>query len=349
MNKINVLVVDHSAVMRKFLSDVLMSAGDIDVVGTALNFDFARKKIKMIRPDVVTLDVNIPGDDYLEFLHDLISENPVPVVVISGHSSEALKRAAGIMGAGAVDFVLKPTYTEICTKDALLHFSDELHGKIRAAAQSRGFLKPQPIPVSNHVHKSVTGKSSSRIVAIGASTGGVEVLFSILTRLPDTLPGILVVQHMPVEFTGPFAERVNRFSRIRVSEAKQDDRIVDGTAFIAPGNIHLRMGRDRSGFYVILDDSEPVGTGRFKPSVDFLFNSVAEVAGGSAIGIILTGMGADGAKGLLAMKESGAATIAQDKKSSAVFGMPMKAIEIGAASMIKNIEGIVSYLNTLAN
>lgn len=348
MGKIKVLVVDHSAVMRKFFSDVLMSAMDIEVIATALDLSFARKKIKMLSPDVVTLDVNIPGEDYQAFLHELIADNPVPVVVISSHSSRETARAAGIMGSGAVDFILKPSYGEISTKEALMTFSGELHEKIRAAAQSRGAMSLRPVLSPRPAAVQPEGQSSSMVIAIGASTGGVEVLFSILTALPDTLPGIVIVQHMPVEFTGPFAERVNRFSRLRVAEAKDGDRVMDGTAFIAPGNLHVRIGRDMKGFFIILDDSAPVGVGRFKPSVDVLFNSAAAVAGSHAMGIILTGMGADGAKGLLAMKEAGAVTIAQDRQTSAVFGMPMKAIEFGAATMVKSIEGIVEYLTGLA-
>ena len=349
MSKIKVLVIDHSAVMRKFLSDVLMSAVDIDVAATAINLAFARNKIRQFAPDVITLDVNIPGEDYQEFLHDLLTENPVPVVVISSHASIETTRAAGIMGSGAVDFVLKPSYEEIVTKEALISFSNELHVKIRAVAQSRDAIRLRPVPVPRPGTMQQGGQPSTRIVAIGASTGGVEALFSILTRLSEKLPGICVVQHMPVEFTGPFADRVNKFSRIRVTEAKDGDRIFDGTAFIAPGNRHMRIGRDMKGYFVILDDSEPVGVGRFKPAVDVLFQSAADVAGSNAMGVILTGMGADGAKGLLAMKESGAVTIAQDRKSSAVFGMPMKAIEMGAATMVKSLDGIVQYLQGLSS
>ncbi len=345
MAKIKVLIVDDSAVIRQFLTDVLSSSPAIEVIGTSMDAYFAVDKIKNLQPDVLTLDVEMPRMDGLTFLSKLMISHPLPVVMVSHFTSEGSKEAIEALHLGAVDFIQKPKYEDISNKEVLLNFTQTLTDKIIIASKTRVKNKPklmkEIIPVKK-VDRSM--EFSNAVIAIGASTGGVAAISDILSGLRDDLPGIIIVQHMPEEFTKSFAASANEISKISIKEAEHGDRIYKGCAFIAPGDRHMLLRKDAMGFAIELNDDEPFG--RHRPSVDKLFYSVAEAAGSKSIGILLTGMGEDGARGLSDIREAGAVTIVQDEESSVVFGMPMKAIEIGAAQMVKNIDGIISYLNS---
>lgn len=356
MKKIRVLIVDDSAVARKFLTEVLSQSGRIEVIATAMDPYIAANKIKKFNPDVLTLDVEMPRMDGVTFLSKLMIAHPMPVIMVSSFTDAGARVTIRALELGAVDFILKPAITGDAAID---EFSKELTEKIIAARQSkvRRFIPPhndhnEPpdilakysadviIPPKKRIqvkHKSET------VIAIGASTGGTEAIAEIFKELPDDIPGILIVQHMPEKFTKAFADRINGFSRPYVKEAENGDRLYRGAALIAPGSRHMLLRSDAKGYYVEINDGLPVN--RHKPSVDVLFRTAAQVAGRNAVGILLTGMGSDGAKGLLEMKEAGSKTIAQDEASSVVFGMPREAIKIGAADMTLNISEIASYIS----
>lgn len=342
MSKIKLLVVDDSAVVRKYIKESLSPYKEIEIVGTALDPYIATEKIKNLHPDVLTLDIEMPRMDGLTFLSKLMLAHPLPVIMVSSLTDKGAKETIKAMENGAVDFVLKPDASE--GQGVWKKFAETLAEKIIMAAKAN-IKKKTPVrkitPVLNQ-NKHSDKIHSSQVIAIGASTGGTEVISKILTSIPKNMPGIVVTQHMPPKFTEAFANRLDSLAKICIKEAENGDRLYNGCAYIAPGGTQMLLQKDSRGYYVEVNDDPPMN--RHKPSVDVLFNSVAKIADENALGIILTGMGNDGARGLLEMKESGAFTIAQDQDSCIVFGMPREAIKLGAADKIKNIEQIINFM-----
>ncbi|MFC1523579.1 chemotaxis response regulator protein-glutamate methylesterase [Thermodesulfobacteriota bacterium] len=339
MNKIKVLVVDDSAVVRKVFSEELSNERDIEVVGTAPDPYVARDKIISLKPDVLTLDIEMPRMDGITFLRKLMKYYPLPIIIVSSLTTEGGALALEAMEIGAVDVVSKPGEAY-----SVGDMSVQLAEKIRAAARvDMSQRKKAPV-----VRKAAPGKlagpqlsltkSTNQVIAIGASTGGTEALKTVLTQMPPTSPGIMVVQHMPANFTTSFAERLDSLCQIRVKEAEDGDSVVPGTALIAPGNFHMMMRRSGARYFVTVKTGPLVCHQR--PAADVLFNSVAAYGGKNAVGVILTGMGKDGAQGMVKMKEAGAYNIAQDEKSCVVFGMPKEAIEAGAVDQVVTLNDI---------
>lgn len=336
MNKIKVLVVDDSAIVRKIFADELSRFKDIEVVGTAPDPYVARDKILLLKPQVITLDIEMPRMDGLTFLRKLMTHYPLPVIIVSSLTPKGGKLAMEAVESGAVDVIAKPgsAYT-------VGDMSGQLAEKIRAAAlvrvakRSQGQpLRPEPetVPIR------ALAQTTNKVIAIGASTGGTEALKAVLTKMPPNSPGILVVQHMPANFTTAFADRLNGMCSIAVSEARNGDTVVPGKALIAPGNFHMIMRRSGARYYVEVKDGPMVHHQR--PAVDVLFKSVARFAGPNAVGVILTGMGADGAEGMLEMKNAGASNIAQDEHSCVVFGMPKEAIKLGGVDKVVPLDQV---------
>jgi two-component system chemotaxis response regulator CheB len=320
--KTRVLIVDDSALIRQLLSSLLAEDPEIEVVDAATDPLVARGMIKALNPDVVTLDVEMPRMDGLTFLRKIMALRPMPVVMISTLTQAGAEVTLEALEAGAVDFVAKPTNA---LGPALANLGEELRAKVKAAARTRvGVRRPQP----PRPRRQALNRQTGRIVMIGASTGGVEALKTVLTDLPPDCPPTLVTQHMPERFTAAFAKRLDRECPMAVCEAANSQRIETGHVYIAPGAHHLELARDGLGFVCRLHDGAPVSGHR--PSVDVLFRSGARVAGGNAIGVILTGMGKDGAEGLLELRKSGAATLGQDEATSLIYGMPRVAFERGA-------------------
>ena len=336
---IKVLVIDDSVVVRGILTNELGKDPGIQVVGGAPDPLVAADMIESLAPDVLTLDINMPRMDGITFLKGLMRHSPMPVVVVSSLSKKGSKIAMLALELGAVDVVAKPgSGTEV------REIIRELITKVKIAARARiGRLRmptPQKIePLSLDVDG---GRLAKTVIAIGASTGGTQALEAILTRLPANFPGIAMVQHMPLGFTALFAERLNSLTAIEVREARDRDRVVPGLALLAPGNRHMALKRTASHYYVMLQDGPDVH--HQKPAVEILFYSVAKAVGSQAIGMILTGMGADGAQGMLAMKKCGAINIAQDEESSVVFGMPAEAIEAGGVDHVISLDQIPARL-----
>lgn len=360
MEKIKVLIVDDSAVVRKLLTDALSRSRYIDVVGVALDPYIAVNKIKKLNPDVLTLDIEMPRMDGLTFLSKLMISNPMPVIMVSSFTEQGADNTVKALSLGAVDFVLKPN---LQNQEEFNSFSEEIINKVIGASKSkikRKAVKTYDSNLTLNVTKKfnadviIPKKAAERLraksdsaIAIGASTGGTEVIAEILCHLPDDVPGILIAQHMPEKFTKSFAERINNISKLYVKEAEDGDRVYKGMVFIAPGGKHMLLRNDYSGYKVEINDGPPVN--RHKPSVDVLFRSFAQVASRNSLGIILTGMGNDGAKGLLEVREAGIPTIAQDEASCVIFGMPAEAIKLGAADMVRNIEGIISHITKMSS
>lgn len=343
--KIKVLIVDDSAVVRKILSTGLSKYPDIEVVGTAPDPFVARDKIVTLKPDVVTLDVEMPRMDGISFLQRLMAYYPLPVIMVSSLTQSGCETTLKALEVGAVDFVAKPTM-DVST--SLNDVMDELAEKIRTSVRvkiKKKVLKTTDTKRPQTSHALI--KTTHKIVAIGASTGGTEALKEVLTQMPPNAPGIVIVQHMPALFTKAFADRLNTLCAIRVSEAKDGESVVPGMALIAPGGYHMALNRSGARYYVTINQDPPVR--RHRPSVEVLFESVAKYAGANAIGVIMTGMGDDGACGLLKMKEAGANTIAQDEESCVVFGMPKEAIKLGAAEKIVSLEKIPSAILSFLN
>jgi len=332
---IKVLVVDDSAVVRKVICDELSRYNDIQVVGTAVDPYFARDKIVELRPDVVTLDLEMPRMDGLSFLAKLMKHHPMPVVVLSSLTPKNSELAIKALDLGAVEVLCKPgaSYSTQDIAQPLVHaIRSAAAAKIAAApAKASGSTERQPID-------NLLVQTTHKVIAIGASTGGTKAIEAVLTRMPQVAPGIVIVQHMPEHFTTSFAKRLNQIGPLQVREARDNDHVIPGVALIAPGNHHMLLVRSGGTYMVRIKDGPRVHYQR--PSVDVLFHSVAQAAGRNAVGAILTGMGADGAKGLLAMRESGAYTLAQDEASCVVFGMPKEAVKIGAADEVVALEGI---------
>lgn len=321
---VRVLIVDDSAVIRQLLTTLLSADPEIEVVGTADDPLVARDRIKALNPDVLTLDVEMPRMDGITFLRKIMTLRPMPVIMISTLTQAGADITLEALEIGAVDFIAKPSTSAAYASPAL---ADELQAKVKAAARTRiaarAAMPPAPV---RRVVRSV--RPNGKIVAIGASTGGVEALKAVLMHLPADCPPIVITQHMPPRFTAAFAQRLNRECPMAVKEAANGDILEPGHVYIAPGSHHLQVVRSGTGYRCALDDSPPV-TGH-RPSVDVLFRSVARVVGRSAIGVILTGMGKDGADGLLELRKAGGQTIGQDEASSLIYGMPHVAFERGA-------------------
>lgn len=322
---IRVLVVDDSATVRALLSEILNSDPGIEVVGTAPDAYVARDKIVQLKPDVICLDVEMPKMDGITFLRKLMKYFPTPVLMVSSLTKQGAQITLDALESGAMDFVTKP-HTNIY--DGIDEIEKEIVSKVKAIARS----KPKA-PSLQRSHPAVLSRALSettkKVIAIGASTGGTEALKDVLERLPSNTPGIVIVQHMPPSFTTNYAKRLDSLCEMEVKEAENGDYVEVGRVLIANGAYHMALRRSGARYCVELGEGEKVSG--HKPSVDVLFGSVAKYAGANAIGVILTGMGADGARGLLQMREAGARTIAQDEKSCVVFGMPKVAIELGGA------------------
>ncbi len=335
---IRVIVIDDSALVRGILTEIINGQHDMEVVAVASDPLVARTQIKALDPDVLTLDVEMPRMDGLDFLEKLMRLRPMPVVMVSSLTEKGSDITLKALELGAVDFVSKP---KIDIKRGLEEYSQEITDKIRVAAkaQIKNLVKPAlPAVPLKHTADVVLPAvksamiSTEKIIVIGASTGGTEALKEVLTRMPPDCPGILITQHMPEAFTRAFAQRLDGLCKICVKEAEEGDRILPGHAYVAPGSHHLLLARSGSNYVAKLSDGPPVN--RHRPSVDVLFRSAANCAGKNVIGIILTGMGGDGASGMLEMKQAGAHTFAQDEKSCVVFGMPKEAIAKGGVDEV---------------
>jgi len=335
-SRIRVLIVDDSAIVRKVLSDALSGEADIEVVGTAPDPYVARDKILSLQPDVLTLDIEMPRMDGVTFLRRLMYHYPMPVIVISSLGLASSRAALDALEAGAIDVLAKPGGPQSVGE---LRFN--LASRIRAAKVAR-LRAPPPnatAPVGPPAQKP-RGQPlpASAVIAIGASTGGTEAIRKVLVALPENCPGIVITQHIPPVFSRSFANRLNEVCAIRVREAEDGDKVEPGLALVAPGNFHMLLKHSPGGYLVEIKDGPMVCYQR--PAVDVLFHSVAQAAGSNATGAILTGMGSDGAQGMLAMKKAGARTIAQDEASCVVFGMPKEAIRHGAVDRVLPLSAI---------
>jgi two-component system chemotaxis response regulator CheB len=331
MTKTRILIVDDSAIVRKLLSEALSEEKDIEVVGTAPDPFVARDKILALKPDVLTLDIEMPRMDGLTFLKKLMHYQPMPVVVISSLGQAGCQATLEALRLGAVEVLAKPGGPY-----SVGELRMDLAAKIRAAASAHLRGSPQTPPSKPEVPPPLPPFDTATVVAIGASTGGTEAIQEVLTRLPANSPGIVITQHIPPVFSLAFANRLNEICPMEVQEARDGDTLACGRALIAPGNFHMLLRKSPGGgFRVSVQDGPRVCYQR--PSVDVMFSSVAEAAGSRAVGVILTGMGADGARGLLKMKQAGARTIAQDEASCVVFGMPKEATRLGAADQVASL------------
>ncbi|MFK4765612.1 chemotaxis response regulator protein-glutamate methylesterase [Desulfobaculum sp. SPO524] len=342
MGKIRVMVVDDSAVVRNTMTDILMSDPGIDVIATAADPFAAAKKMQEVAPDVITLDIEMPRMDGLTFLRKIMSQHPIPVVICSSLATQGSDTVLKCLEYGAVEIIQKP---RVGTRQFLEESRIRITDAIRAAARAK--LKKvsaepvavQPklsadavIPAATRRKGNAMPATTDKIIAVGASTGGTEALKVFLEALPPDTPGVVIVQHMPEKFTAAFAQRLNGLCRITVREAQNNDTVLRGQALIAPGNRHMLLKRSGARYYVELRDGPLVS--RHRPSVDVLFRSAARYGGANVVGVIMTGMGDDGAKGMKEMKESGAFNIAQDEASCVVFGMPQEAIKVGAVDSV---------------
>lgn len=355
MKKIRVLIVDDSAVVRQNLSQIIASDPELEVMGTASDPFIAANKISQEVPDVITLDIEMPRMDGLTFLKKIMTQHPMPVVVISSLTSKATETGIKALELGAVEIITKP---QMHTKEFFYESKIRICDIIKAAAVAKfqrkrySQLPINPVKVSpKYTADAILPKANQResliktteiVIAVGASTGGTEAISVFLKALPQDAPGIVIVQHMPEMFTKLFAQRLNDICKISVKEAENGDSVIRGRAIIAQGNNHLLLKRSGARYFVEVKQGPLVN--RHRPSVDVLFRSTAKYAGKNAIGIIMTGMGDDGAKGLLEMKQAGALTIAQDEASCVVFGMPKEAIKIGAVDKIIPIDKIAQHI-----
>jgi len=343
---IKVLVVDDSAVVRKVFSEQLSRQPGIRVIGTAPDPYVARDKIVRLKPDVITLDIEMPRMDGLTFLKKLMTHYPLPVIIVSSLSTSGSKIALEALSIGALEVISKPG-SAYSVGDMSLQLAEKIRAVYGAKLTPLPASKPQnglPSVIRSHALAATTNK----IIAIGASTGGTEAIKRVLTRMPPNAPGIVVVQHMPARFTASFAERLNELCQIRVKEAQNGDTVTNGLALIAPGNFHMLLKRSGAQYYVEVKNGPLVHYQR--PAVDILFKTVARYAGSNAIGIILTGMGKDGAQGMQEMKAAGAINIAQDEASCVVYGMPKEALKAGAVDYVEDINAVAEKaLSVLAS
>ena len=331
---IRVLIVDDSAVVRKVFSDSLSQERGIEVVGTAPDPYVARDKIVELKPDVITLDIEMPRMDGITFLKKLMKYYPLPVIIVSSLSPKGSKMALEALSAGALEVISKPT-AAYSIGDMGLQLADKIRAVAHVKLQASGVnahMAAAPKPAS------FITQTTNKIIAIGASTGGTEAIRAVLETMPPNAPGIVIVQHMPAKFTTSFAERLDSLSQVRVKEAEDGDSVVNGQALLAPGNLHMLLRRSGARYYVEIKTGPMVHHQR--PAVDVLFRSVARTAGANSVGIILTGMGADGAAGMMEMKQAGAKTIAQNEESCVVFGMPKEAIKKGGVDEVLHLNDI---------
>jgi len=339
MGKTKVLIVDDSAVMRQLLKEILSQDPSLEVVGAASDPMMARDKVLRLQPDVMTLDVEMPRMDGLTFLEKLMRAHPMPVVMISSLTERGCETTLRALELGAVDFVSKP---KVDVAEGTVQLAGEIVEKVKAAAKARvaAVRRKAPAGPAPVLINQALAKTTHQVIAIGASTGDTEALRELLEPLPPDSPGIVMVQHMPEKFTRSFAARLDSLCRVRVKEAEDGDRILPGHALLAPGNYHMEVLRSGADYRVRVFTGEPVN--RHRPSVDVLFRSCARYLGSNVVGVILTGMGADGARGLLEMRQAGARTVAQDEASCVVFGMPKEAIALDAAEEILPLSEIPS-------
>ncbi|NVK36300.1 MAG: chemotaxis response regulator protein-glutamate methylesterase [Gammaproteobacteria bacterium] len=343
MDKIRVLIVDDSAVVRQMLADILSKQADIEVIATAPDPYFAIEKMRGNWPDVITLDVEMPRMDGITFLKKIMKSRPTPVVICSSLTEKGAETTMEALAAGAVTIFTKP---QVGVKDFLQKSAKELVDAVRTAAKSK-VSKPRAHPeavTQRPLPRSSMAKTTEKVIAIGTSTGGTIALETVLRALPKTSAGIAIVQHMPEKFTQAFAKRLDSFCEIEVREAVDGDRIRPGLALVAPGGQHMKVVRSGAFYYAEVKPGPAVN--RHCPSVDVLFRSAAHNAGKNAVGIILTGMGDDGARGMLDMKEAGAVTYAQDEASCIVFGMPKEAIKHGGVDYVVGLDEVAGIIMT---
>lgn len=354
MAKIKVLVVDDSASVRQTLTQILESDPALQVIAAVSDPFFAAQKIEQSIPDVITLDVEMPRMDGITFLRKLMSQHPIPVVICSSLTERGAETTLKAMEYGAVEIIQKP---RVGTRQFLEEASIRICDAVKAAAKANPRhiaateLKVRPKLTADAVIPALTSqamvRTTEKVVAVGASTGGTEALRIFLEAMPEDAPGIVIVQHMPENFTAAFAKRIDSLCKISVKEGEDGDTVIPGRAIIAPGNKHMLLKRSGARYYVEIKDGPLVS--RHRPSVDVLFRSTARYAGKNAVGIIMTGMGDDGAKGMLEMHQNGAYTIAQDENSCVVFGMPKEAIQLGGVDKVLPLTHIPSYLLRICN
>ena len=350
--RIRVLIVDDSAAVRQALTRILADAPDIEVMGTAQDPFFAAQRIQQEVPDVIILDIEMPRMDGITFLRRIMAQRPVPVIICSSLAEEGSETLLQAMDAGAVEVIAKP---RMDTAQFLLESGVRVCDAVRAAARARPGRRMPGAP-SRTVERKLTAdamlpppvsramaRTTERVVCIGASTGGTESLAMVLQALPADSPGIVIVQHMPERFTAAFARRLDGLCRIDVKEAEDGDAVLPGRPLIAPGNRHMLLQRGGARYHVSIKDGPLVS--RHRPSVDVLFRSAAQYAGPNAVGVIMTGMGDDGARGLLEMRKAGAHTVAQDEESCVVYGMPKEAVALGAAERVIGLDRIPVLLS----
>lgn len=357
MTKKKVLIVDDSALVRQLLTEMLRSDPDLEVVGTATDPFAAREKIKTLNPDVITLDVEMPRMDGVTFLENLMRLRPTPVVMVSSLTQKGAEVTLRALELGAVDFVSKPS---VDLAGTLHHYAGELIAKVKVAASANvhrrvaapacAAVKPKlsaDVVLPNQRQGSGMLRTTERIIAIGASTGGTEALRALLSVMPPDAPAMVISQHIPAAFSRPFAERLNTTSAMSVCQAEDGQYILPGHAYVAPGDRHLLVERDGARYLCRLSDGPPVN--RHRPSVDVMFRSVSQKAGPNAVGVILTGMGDDGARGLKEMLDAGAHTVAQDEASSVVWGMPGSAVKLSACERIEPLGRIAQVMLELTS
>jgi len=354
--KIKVLIVDDSALVRQTLTQIFNSDPEIEVVGAVADPYFAVNRIKEEAPDVISLDIEMPRMDGLTFLRKIMAQHPIPVLIISTLSVKGGETALRALEYGASEVICKP---KINTQAALEEATITLCDAVKATYKSKIVKRREYLPKEFFVPKKFSAdailakgkedapllKTTDKVIAVGASTGGTEALRAFLSMMPVHCPGIIIVQHMPEVFTKSFAQRLNNICQISVKEAEDGDPVLRGQALIAPGNRHMMLSRNGARYIVKLDDGPLVN--RHRPSVDVLFRSTTRYAGSNSVGVIMTGMGDDGAKGLLEMREAGAQTIAQDEESCTVFGMPKVAIEMEAAIHVLSLDKIAAKVLSL--
>lgn len=353
IKKIKVLVVDDSAVVRQTMAELLSSDPDIEVIATAPDPFVAAEKIEKEIPDVITLDVEMPKMDGVTFLQKIMSQHPIPVVICSSLTASGSETALKALESGAVELITKPKIgTKQFLEESRIHICDvvkaaaHVNVKRRAAWQEVQPKLDADVIIAKNTSKAMA-ETTEKVVVVGASTGGTEALKAFLEMMPADSPGIAIVQHMPENFTKAFAKRLNDLCKISVKEAEDGDTVIRGRALIAPGNYHMLLKRSGAKYYVEIKDGPLVN--RHRPAVDVLFRSAARYAGKNAVGVIMTGMGDDGAKGMLELKSAGAVNIAQDEKTCVVFGMPNEAIKLGGVSKIVPLQNIASAVMSLCS
>ena len=343
--KIRVMIVDDSALIRGVMTEILNEDPQIEVVGSAPDPYVARDKLKTLKPDVLTLDVEMPKMDGLTFLQKLMAARPMPVVMVSSLTEQGAATTMQALETGAVDFVTKPS---VDIRHGLAELAEQITTKVKIAAQSTVKKRSQADSTESAERikalaaQSAMIKTTDTLIAIGSSTGGTEALRELLEVLPPNTPPILMTQHMPEHFTKTFADRLNELCQIHVKEAQEGDSVIPGQALLAPGSYHMELRRSGAKYYVSLNQEPPVN--RHRPAVDPMFQSVARYAGANSVGVILTGMGNDGAAGMLDMKKAGSFNFAQDEKSCVVFGMPKEAIKAGGVDKVLPLSDIPSAI-----